>query len=91
MCGRKRLMKVRRCERSDQARMCKTRAQKCTCESGQGTVEFALVTVALLAIVIGISAIWHLVSDGTLMQHVLSSASHHIDGQISALADVFAY
>ncbi len=60
-------------------------------EAGQGTVEFALVTVALLAVVLGIAAMWRLFGDGVLMQHVLTSASHHVGGSIGSLADVFAY
>ena len=63
----------------------------CLAEHGQGTVEFALVFVAILAVIIGIAAIWRMTSGGTLMQHVVSAASHHVEGSIGAVADVFVY
>ena len=60
-------------------------------EIGQGTVEFALVTVALLAVIVGLAAMWRLTSDGVLMQHVVAAASHHVEGSIGAVADIFVY
>ena len=60
-------------------------------ESGQGSVEFALVMVAFLAIILGLSAFWKLSSNGVLMSHAVSAASHHIEGNASSLTDIFAY
>lgn len=59
--------------------------------SGQSTVEFALVTAALLCVVIGLSAFWRLAGQGVLVEHAVVSASHHVAGSASATADVFAY
>ena len=60
-------------------------------ECGQGTVEFALVTVALMAVIVGLAAMWRLTSDGVLMQHVVAAASHHVEGSIGSVADIFVY
>ena len=60
-------------------------------EKGQGSAEFALVTAALLGVVLGLSALGHLFSDGVLMQHAVDAASHHVEGAMSAVADVFVY
>ena len=60
-------------------------------ELGQGSVEFALVMVAFLAIILGLSAFWKLSSNGVLMSHAVSAASHHIEGNASSLTDIFAY
>lgn len=59
--------------------------------SGQSTVEFALVTAALLCVVIGLSAFWRLAGQGVLVEHAVAAASHHVAGAASAVADVFAF
>ncbi len=60
-------------------------------QKGQATVEFALVTCALLAIVIGLGAIWHAVSEGLLIDHALMAASHHVQAAAGWVIDVFSY
>ena len=60
-------------------------------ESGQSTVEFALVTFALLCLVVGVGALWRLAGDGVLADHAVQAASHHVEGSLGAVADVFSY
>ena len=60
--------------------------------SGQGTVEYAIVMAAFLAIAFGFSALWHAFDQGLLVQHALQSASHHLQGvDLGAWGDVLAY
>ncbi len=59
---------------------------------GQGTLEYALVMFAFMAIVGGLGALWHLFDAGLPVQHALQSASHHVASVApGALADVFMY
>ena len=59
--------------------------------AGQSTVEFAVVAAALLAIVVGLGALWRAFGDGLFVMHAVASASHHVQGAIGAMADVFAF
>lgn len=61
-------------------------------EHGQGTVEFAVVTAAFLAVALACGALWRALGDGLFVEHALASASHHV--QLAApgnVADVFLY
>lgn len=61
-------------------------------ESGQGTVEFALVTVGFLAVVVACGALWRALGDGAFVEHALTSASHHVQAAMpGSIADVFLY
>lgn len=61
-------------------------------QAGQSTVEFALVTAGLLAVFAACGALWHFLDAGILVQHALSSASHHVGGTVlGGLGDVFLY
>ncbi len=61
-------------------------------QSGQSTVEFALVTAAFLVVVVGLGALWRLVSGGALVEHALATASHCIErASPQAMADVLLY
>lgn len=65
-----------------------TRAGKC----GQSTVEFAIITAGLLALVIALGTLWHALDQGLLVEHALSAASHHlIDVPAAFIADIFRY
>lgn len=44
--------------------------------AAQGTVEYALTVVALLAMVVGMAALWRAAVDGTLAEFVRAAASH---------------
>lgn len=59
---------------------------------GQGTVEYAVVFAALLAMAVGLGAMWRLFDGGTVVQHALQSASHHVQSAAAgAIGDVFQY
>ena len=61
-------------------------------ESGQSTVEFAIVTAGFLAAGVALSALWHALADGLLVEHALAVASHHIQAVAPAtIADLFLY
>lgn len=48
--------------------------------AAQGTLEYALVTVAVLAVVVGLAAVWHAGRDGALAGLVERAASHALEG-----------
>lgn len=59
---------------------------------GQSTVEFALVTAALLVVVIACGLLWRQLEGGLFVEHALSSASHHVESAApGTIADVFVY
>ena len=61
-------------------------------ECGQGTVEFALVTVGFLAVALAFGALWKLLGEGKVVQHALISASHHVQlAAAGALSDILMY
>ena len=61
-------------------------------ERGQSTVEFAVVTVAFLAVTVALSALWHLLADGAFVEHALAVASHHIQAVApTTVSDIFLY
>ena len=47
---------------------------------GQSTLEYALVLVAILAIIIALSALWHFLSEEGFFSMVLASLAHRIPG-----------
>lgn len=59
--------------------------------SGQGTVEFAVVTAAILSIVIALGVLWRAFEGGLFVEHAVASASHHVQGALGAVADVFMF
>ena len=66
--------------------------QKASEHAGQSTVEYAVVFAALLAVVVGLGALVHLFSDGTVANHAVFSASHHVGGDfLGAALDVFTF
>ena len=60
-------------------------------QSGQGTVEYAVVFVAFLSLVIALGVYLDFLRDGTIIQHLLIGASHHLLGSGGVLRDVFLY
>ncbi|OUO92165.1 hypothetical protein B5F40_02015 [Gordonibacter sp. An230] len=59
---------------------------------GQGTVEFAVVTAAFLAMLVALGMLWRCLEGGLFVEHALLSASHHV--QLAApgsVADVFLF
>lgn len=59
--------------------------------SGQSTVEFAVVTAAVLAVVAGLGALWRAFEGGMFVEHAVASASHHVQGALGGLVDVFMF
>ena len=58
---------------------------------GQSTVEFAIVTCALLVIVIALTALWNLGDNEIFIEHAISSASHHLEEAAAGIVgDVFS-
>lgn len=57
--------------------------------SGQATLEYALVTGALLAVLLALGALFHACNEGVLVQYALDHASHRMhledDGTLSVL------
>lgn len=71
--------------------VCDDAAPRCE-ESGQGTVEFALVTIGFIAVIIAFSALWKMFAEGKVIEHALISASHHIDlAAAGAAADILLF
>lgn len=69
-----------------------TRHARSEGERGQSTVEFAVVTAALIVIVVAAGALWRHLEDGRFVEHALSSASHHVELTApGSVADVFLY
>lgn len=58
---------------------------------GQSTVEYALVSVAFLAIVFGLGALSDLLGDGIVVSHAIGAASHGIQNIAGGAADVFSF
>lgn len=59
--------------------------------SGQSTVEFAIVTAALLIIIISLGLFWRLGDNGIFTDHALSSASHHLqEAAAGIVGDIFS-
>lgn len=61
-------------------------------ELGQSTVEFAIITAGLLALVVALGVLWNALNSGLLIEHALAAASHHLVQVPAAfLADIFRY
>jgi hypothetical protein len=59
---------------------------------GQGTVELSFVMAVSLSILIACALLWHLLAEGTLVEHAMAAASHHIQSASQgAVGDVFLY
>lgn len=60
-------------------------------ERGQGTVEYAIVTAAFLCVIVAGAALWRALSQGLFVDHGLASASHHLAGAATWIADVLVF
>lgn len=60
-------------------------------DSGQSTVEYAVVAAALIAIVVALGALSGFLRDGALIQHVIASASHAVERGVGGVVDVFCF
>ena len=61
-------------------------------ESGQSTVEFAVVMAGFLAFTAALGVMWRVFGSGVIVEHVLSVASHHIQAVAPVtISDIFLY
>ena len=61
-------------------------------DMGQSTVEFVVVTAAFLVVAAALSALWNLLSEGSVVQHAIACASHLVaGGSLGMVGDVFLY
>ncbi|RFT81072.1 hypothetical protein [Adlercreutzia equolifaciens] len=60
-------------------------------ERGQGTVEYAIVAAAFLCVIVAGAALWRALSQGLFVDHGLASASHHLAGAATWIADVLVF
>lgn len=59
---------------------------------GQSSVEYAVVFAGFFALVVAFFIIWQFLADGTVVEHALGAASHHLLGDIEGgMSDVFMY
>ena len=60
--------------------------------AGQSTVEYAVVFAAFLALVVALGVVWRFLEAGSVVDHALQSASHHLSSVSSgAWIDVLLY
>lgn len=49
-------------------------------ERAQGTIEYALTVIALLAVIVGLAALWRASAEGVFGDLVRDAASHALEG-----------
>ena len=49
-------------------------------QSGQSTVEYAVLLSVALAVILALSALWNYAAKGSLIQDVLDACSHLVQG-----------
>lgn len=68
------------------------RARRRSSVSGQSTVEFLLVAMALAEVCLGMGALWRAARDGRLLALASEAASHNTAaGVVRALKDIMAF
>ncbi len=60
-------------------------------ESGQSTVEYALVLSACLGVVVGLGLLMGSIEDGVFVEHAVAAASHNVEVLLGGTADVFSF
>lgn len=60
-------------------------------DSGQSTVEYALILGVFMVVIVGLGALLHVMDAGTFIDHALSAASHHVQESAAGVIDVFVY
>lgn len=61
-------------------------------DSGQSTVEFAVIAAGFLSATVALAAMWRAFGGGILVEHALAVASHHIQSVAPVtLVDIFLY
>ena len=60
-------------------------------QRGQSTVEYVLVLVAFAVVIAGLCALAKALQGGSLVDHALVTASHHLQGDpVAAALDLFS-
>lgn len=55
-------------------------------------MEFAVITAGFIAATVALSALWHALGGGLLVEHALAVASHHVQSVAPVtIADIFLY
>ena len=60
-------------------------------DRGQGTVEYAIITVAFLGIITACGMIFRAFEAGAFVEHALDSASHSMHASVGWITDVFSF
>ena len=62
-------------------------------ESGQSSVEYALVLLAFLSLVVALSCVWQAAHEGRILAIAREASSHNAEGGVSVglLQDVTAF
>lgn len=60
-------------------------------DCGQSSVEYALISAAFIAIVVGLGLFSNLLSDGVVVSHAINAASHGVKEIVGGAADVFSF
>ncbi len=60
--------------------------------SGQATVEYALLVFALLSVIGACAILWRTLEAGVFVEHAVAGASHHLAGvSPAAIVDMLLY
>lgn len=54
-------------------------------------MEFAVVTAGFMAMMVAGGVVWRMLSQGLFVDHALASASHHVQGVLGWIVDIFSY
>ena len=60
-------------------------------QSGQSTVEFALLMFAFLGMLLGLGVLWQALHDGVLLHRATQAASHTMTNLFDGALDVLLY
>jgi hypothetical protein len=60
-------------------------------QSGQGTVEYAIVFCAVICVIAAVGTLSSSLQDGLFVEHAISAASHNVQSGVGGVSDVFSY
>ena len=79
------------CPKTPEKSACRSPGLRLGAQSGQGTLEYAVVFAAMLSLIVGLGAMMHGFERGMFGRHAVESASHHIQASLGWFCDVFSY
>lgn len=59
--------------------------------SGQASLEYALLLVAFISALVGMGALWRAAQDGKLTQRATQAASHSLEEGYASVHDIISY